>query len=216
MIQLATEEEKQSLAPAWETASFAPQALSKAGVVQEPKFDLNQVSHVSCQCVTIPAKAVIVKVVAANVVPPSYAPDVENNEQLQQFSQWTPEQNITCECAPSGISPLSPEKEQLFFSKIDLSSMQDWSDDLQTKIQTLFKEYSHIFPLESLAMGHTLVVKHKIKLDNYTPFKERYRCIPPNPFEEVKNHIKEILQVGAIRCSNNPWASAVVLVRKKD
>ena len=65
-------------------------------------------------------------------------------------------------------------------------------------------------------MGHASLVKHKIKLDNYTPFKERYRCIPPNLFEEVKNHLKEMLQIGAIRCSNSPWASAVVLVRKKD
>ena len=65
-------------------------------------------------------------------------------------------------------------------------------------------------------MSHMSLVKHKIKLDNYTPFKERYRCIPPNVFEEVKNHLKEMIEVGAIRCSNSPWANAVVLVRKKD
>ena len=65
-------------------------------------------------------------------------------------------------------------------------------------------------------MGHTSLVKHKIKLDNYTPFKERYRRSPPNLFEEVKNHLKEMIQVGAIRRSNSPWASAVVLVRKED
>ena len=65
-------------------------------------------------------------------------------------------------------------------------------------------------------MGHTSMVKHKIKLDNYTPFEERYWCIPPHLFDEVKNHLKEMIQVGAIRCSNSPWASAVVLVRKKD
>ena len=43
-MQLATKEEKQSLSPAWVTASFAPQALSKAGVLNEPNFDLNQVN----------------------------------------------------------------------------------------------------------------------------------------------------------------------------
>ena len=32
----------------------------------------------------------------------------------------------------------------------------------------------------------------------------------------MKNYLKEMIQVGAIRCSNSPWASAVVLVRKKD
>ena len=80
----------------------------------------------------------------------------------------------------------------------------------------LFCEYAYIFALESLDMGHTSVVKHKIRLDNYTPFKERYHRIPPNLFDEVKKHLKEMIEVGAIQKSNSPWASAVVLVRKKD
>ena len=65
-------------------------------------------------------------------------------------------------------------------------------------------------------MGHTSMVKHKIRLDNYTPFKERYCKIPPSLFDEVRNHLKEMIEVGAIQKSNSPWASAVVLVRKKD
>ena len=65
-------------------------------------------------------------------------------------------------------------------------------------------------------MGHTSMVKHQIRLDNYTPFKERYCRIPPHLFDEVKNHLKEMLEVGAICKSNSPWASAIVLVRKKD
>ena len=65
-------------------------------------------------------------------------------------------------------------------------------------------------------MGHTSMVKHEIKLDNYTPFKERYHGIPPHLFDEVKHHLKEMIEVGAIRKSNSPWASAVVLVRKRD
>ena len=60
------------------------------------------------------------------------------------------------------------------------------------------------------------MVKHQIRLDNYTPFKERYCRIPPHLFDEVKNHLKEMIEVGAICKSNSPWASAIVLVRKKD
>ena len=90
------------------------------------------------------------------------------------------------------------------------------SEELKADTKDLFREYAHIFALESVDMGHTSVVKHKIKLDNYTPFKERYRHIPPNLFDEVKNHLKEMIQVSAIRCSNSPWASEVVLGRKKD
>ena len=114
------------------------------------------------------------------------------------------------------ILPLTPDREKLLFSKIDIEGTKAWNDDLKHQTTELFKEYAHIFALDSLDMGHTSLVKHKIKLDNYTPFKERYRCIPPNLFEEVKNHLKEMIQVGAIRRSSSPWASAVVLVRKKD
>ena len=39
---------------------------------------------------------------------------------------------------------------------------------------------------------------------------------PPHQYEEVRKHLNEMLEIGAIQKSNSPWASAVVLVRKKD
>ena len=149
-LQLATEEERKSLPPAWETASFSPQTLSKSGVLKELNFDLDQVKgkvkltkavtirpfqtvhmsvitecdrhfkrvnvmvesdpkknydatipinvytvlkpgssrlsvgirNISCKSITIPTKTIIAKVAAANVVPHSYARNVENNKQL--------------------------------------------------------------------------------------------------------------------------------------
>ena len=60
------------------------------------------------------------------------------------------------------------------------------------------------------------ILKHDIKLTDNQPFKERYRRIPPHLFEEVKQHLQEIIEIRAIRKSFSPWTSAVVLVRKKD
>ena len=40
------------------------------------------IRNIICQSITIPAKTVIAKVAAANVVPHSFAPNVESNEQL--------------------------------------------------------------------------------------------------------------------------------------
>ena len=66
-------------------------------------------------------------------------------------------------------------------------------------------------------MGRTNLAKHHIKLTDPIPFKEAYRRIPPQMYDEVKAHIQEMLDLGAIRPSNNStWASAIVLVRKKD
>ena len=44
---------------------------------------------------------------------------------------------------------LTLEREQLLFSKIDLDGIKDWSDDLKCKTRELFKEYAHIFAIES-------------------------------------------------------------------
>ena len=48
------------------------------------------------------------------------------------------------------------------------------------------------------------MVKHTIKLKDYTPFKERYHRIPPHQFEEVRKYLQEMLEIGAIKCSNSP------------
>ena len=59
-------------------------------------------------------------------------------------------------------------------------------------------------------------MKHHIRLTDDKPFQQPYRRIPPGMFEEVRQHLKEMLDAGAIRESNSPYCSNVVLVRKKD
>ena len=166
----------------------------------------------SCREITIAAKSIVAKITAANVVPHSLAPNVEIEDDQHQNQ----DQENKNHCSTREIPKLTPEKEKLLFDKIDLSGADGWDPKLVEEAKQLFRKYAHIFALESLDMGHTSMVKHKIKLDNYTPFKERYHRIPPHLFDEVKNHLKEMIEVGAIRKSNSPWASAVVLVRKKD
>ena len=60
------------------------------------------------------------------------------------------------------------------------------------------------------------MVKHHIELTAYTPFKDRYHHNPPYQFKGVRNNLQEMLALGAIKRSKSPWASAMVLIRKKD
>ena len=67
-------------------------------------------------------------------------------------------------------------------------------------------------------MGHTSATKHKIVLKDpdTPPFKERFHRILPSQLDEVREHLKLMLDAGVIQTSNSPWCNAVVLVRKKD
>ena len=113
------------------------------------------------------------------------------------------------------LEPSSPKKEKLLFEKVGFLGAKEWSSEDQEIVKELFREYE-LFALDDLDLGHTLIVKHKIELDDYKPFKDRYRWILPHQYEEVRKHLNEMLKIGAIRKSNSPWASAVVLIRIKD
>ena len=53
--------------------------------------------------------------------------------------------------------------------------------------------------LEKHDMGHTNATKHKIVLkDLDTPFKERFRRIPPPQLDEVREHLKLMLDAGVV------------------
>ena len=77
-------------------------------------------------------------------------------------------------------------------------------------------EHHNIFSLERNEIGCTDAAEHIIELLDTEPFKERFHHIAPPLVEEVREHLQEMLDGGAIRPSQSPWCNAVVLVRKKD
>lgn len=65
-------------------------------------------------------------------------------------------------------------------------------------------------------LGCTSSVKHRIHLCDDTTFKQRHRRVPPSQYDEVRQHLKQMLDCGVIRESHSPYNSPVVLVRKRD
>ena len=80
----------------------------------------------------------------------------------------------------------------------------------------LLAKYHNVFSLDLAELGCTHSTEHTIKVTDDTPFKECFRQIPPPMVEEVRSHLKEMLESGAIRPNQSAWCNAVVLVRKKD
>lgn len=90
------------------------------------------------------------------------------------------------------------------------------SSEERPKIEALFYKWKKVFSLGPLDLGNTDIVKHEIHLTDDVPFKEPYRRVPPALIDEVREHLQEMLDMGAIRSSQSPFSSNVVIVRKKD
>lgn len=87
-----------------------------------------------------------------------------------------------------------------------------WKD----RITELLNSMPEVFAQNDLDYGHTDDVKHHIKLCDETPFKHRARPIHPQDVDAVRKHLQELLAAGIIRESESPFASPIVVVRKKN
>ena len=102
------------------------------------------------------------------------------------------------------------------FDELDLSGLGSWTPELVDAACQLLAKYHDVFSLDPAELGCTYSTEHIIKVTDDTPFKEWFRQIPPPLVEEVRNHLKEMLESGTIRPSQSAWCNAVVLVWKKD
>ena len=98
------------------------------------------------------------------------------------------------------------ERQALLLDKLDLSGLEAWPTEQAKKARSLLREYHNIFSLEKHDMGHTNATKHKIILKDLDtpPFKEHFCRIPPPQLDEVREHLKLMLDVGVVRPSNSP------------
>ena len=138
-------------------------------------------------------------------VPPEYLPDCEDE---------TLEEKPPPPKHPADMT--EKERENYLLSKLDLSGIEDLDEATQQSVKDLILKYKDIFALTNTELGNSSSVKHKIQITDPIPFKERYRPIAPGKIDSVKQMLDDMLEVGAIEPSKSPWASGVVLAKKKD
>lgn len=106
----------------------------------------------------------------------------------------------------------TPEAKRMEFDFGDSPLPPEWKE----RITKLLNSTPEVFTQHDMDFGHTNKVKHHIKLSDNTPFKHRARPIHPHDVEAVKKHLQELLDSGVIRESESPFASPIVVVRKKN
>ena len=84
------------------------------------------------------------------------------------------------------------------------------------QLSQFLKRWQEVFSTGISDLGNCDLVQHEIKLTDDEPFKDPYRRIPPPLFQEVKEHLTEMIETNVIRPSKSPYSLNVVIVRKKD
>ena len=84
------------------------------------------------------------------------------------------------------------------------------------QVGELLIQYGGIFAKHDLDLGCLSEVRHKIDTKDHQPVQQRMRRTPLGFEGEEKKHLDSMLAAGVIRPSVSEWASAPVLVRKKD
>ena len=101
-----------------------------------------------------------------------------------------------------------------FLSQIDIGDVEMTKSQNQRLKEILLKN-KRAFSRDDDDLGYTELIKHRIKLEDKVPVKLADRRIPPKLQPEVKEHLQKWLDSGVIRESYSPYASQIVLVRKK-
>ena len=126
---------------------------------------------------------------------------------------------LLCELQPVTVEDINttdePNTTEDVLDEVELCTEGLTAEEIQQG-KDLLNRHRHIFSTGDTDIGFTNWVRHRIELTDATPFKQKHRRIPPSMFEEVRNHLQQLLTAGIIRKSRSPWASNVVLVRKKD
>ena len=136
---------------------------------------------------------------------------VHSNQEVEFVGDVSGNNCVTVKCKEV-TSEASGDNASL---AVDLSGI-DCSESEREQLAALLKKHANLFARDEDDLGYTDRVKHQIPLMDDVPVNQPYRRIPPSQYQEVKDHIKQLLAKRVIRESCSPYASPIVVVSKRD
>ncbi|GBN65239.1 Retrovirus-related Pol polyprotein from transposon 297 [Araneus ventricosus] len=121
----------------------------------------------------------------------------------------------TCEPVVDIVARPQEFSESLRLSSI-LDNLEGLNEEQRTAVRELLQEFQNLFSTNDSDVGRCNMTQHRINTGNHSPVKQYPRRLPLAKKEETERLVKEMVDNGIIEESSGPWASPIVLVKKKD
>ena len=97
-------------------------------------------------------------------------------------------------------------------------STKEMNKDESEMVASLLRKYQNVFQKDKNDLGRLSqnFGEHEIPTGDAIPIRQRPRRTPIAFKGEEEKEIEKMLEMGVVRHSTSPWASPIVLVRKKD
>ncbi|GBO22348.1 Retrovirus-related Pol polyprotein from transposon 412 [Araneus ventricosus] len=97
-----------------------------------------------------------------------------------------------------------------------LESLEILNEKQRREVRKLLKEFQNLFTTSDADVDHCNMTQHRINTGDHPPIKQYPRCLTLARKEEAERLVNEMVENGIIEESSSPWASPIVLVKKKD
>ncbi|GBM48452.1 Transposon Ty3-I Gag-Pol polyprotein [Araneus ventricosus] len=97
-----------------------------------------------------------------------------------------------------------------------LENLQILNEEQRTAVKKLLNEFQDLFSTCDADVGRCNMTQHRINTGDHPPIKQYPRRLPLARKEEAEHLVQEMVDNGIIEESSGPWASPIVLVKKKD
>ena len=144
--------------------------------------------------------------------------DMDTSSEFSSFAQ-----NFLSSTEPSEAGLSDNEKRKTTDTQLlkaipgpDLSSVLSSWGEARNKLEIILNEYEDLFMKNKSDIGRCKIAKHKIELElEAIPHREGARRITPDKAAKANQEVQNLLALGLIQPSYSPWASGIVLVKKK-